>query len=65
MDDDEGIIETLNAEQAHEDMKLEDLETVVVEKERLYTKKNGDIKMLPVSKGYKIPKTKRLVLIDL
>ena len=49
----------------HEDMNVEDLENIVVGKERLYINKNGDILVLPVSKGYKIPKTKRLVLIDL
>ena len=61
MDDDEEIAEGLNAEQAHEDMILEDTKTIVVEKEQLYTNKSGDIKVLPVATGYRIPKTKRLV----
>ena len=61
MDDDEEIAEALNTEQAHEDINLEDTKTVVVEKEQLYTTKSGDIKVLPVATGYRIPKTKRLV----
>ena len=58
MDDDEEIAEALNTEQAHEDINLEDTKT---EKEQLYTTKSGDIKVLPVATGYRIPKTKRLV----
>ena len=61
MDDDEEIAEGLNAEQAHEDMILEDTKTIVVEKKQLYTTKSGDIKVLPAAASYKIPKTKRLV----
>ena len=63
MEDDDEIAEGLNAEQAHEDMILEDTKTIVVEKEQLYTTKSGDIKVLPAAAGYRIPKTKRMVVM--
>ena len=56
-------MKNFNAEQAHEDMILEDTKTIVVEKEQLYSTKSGDIKVLPAAAGYRIPKTKRMVVM--
>ena len=63
--DDEDNNETFDAEQTHArdetDMNVDSIETDGDAKDRLHTKPNGDIevKSLP---GYRIPKTKRLVL---
>jgi hypothetical protein len=62
---DEDNTEILDAEQTHTrdetDMNVDSIETDGDTKDRLHTKPNGDIevKSLP---GYRIPKTKRLVL---
>ena len=44
-------------------MILEDTKLIVIEKEQLYTTKSGDIKVLPAAAGYRIPKTKRMVVM--
>ena len=66
MEDDEDNAEALDAEQNHEhddmDMNVEGIETSGNAKDRLYTTTNGDIKIKTLP-GYRIPKTKRLVLI--
>ena len=59
---DEDKTEVIDAEQPHTHNKadVDGFESNGDTKDRLYTKKNGDIVVKPLP--YKIPKTKRLVM---